>query len=99
VQETGANVVSFNEAGIARLDNAMREIVSDQDVGGMVWLLAKGGEMATFETAGLARTQDQAPMLSYLFYNLMSVPYSSRIASGSSQIKTTPWQTGGKPGN
>ncbi len=61
-QESGAKAAGFSEAGITRLDNAMRDIVSDQDVAGMVWLLAKDGEVATFESAGLARTEDQAAM-------------------------------------
>lgn len=32
-----------SEAGIDQLDRAMREIVANQDVAGMVWLLAKDG--------------------------------------------------------
>jgi CubicO group peptidase (beta-lactamase class C family) len=73
VQESGATAAGFNEAGIARLDNAMREIVKDQDVAGMVWLLAKDGEVATFETAGLARTEDQAAMTKDSLFRIYSM--------------------------
>lgn len=72
-QEAGANAAGFSEAGMARLDNAMREIVSNQDVAGMVWLLAKDGEVATFETAGLARTEDQAPMTKDSLFRIYSM--------------------------
>ncbi len=61
-QEAGATAAGFTEEGIAALDAAMAKIVADQDVAGMVWLLAKDGEVATFETAGLARVDDQATM-------------------------------------
>lgn len=60
--EVGAAAAGFTEEGIAALDAAMEKIVADQDVAGMVWILAKDGEVATFETAGLARVDDQAPM-------------------------------------
>lgn len=61
-QEAGAAAAGFTEQGIEALDAAMAKIVADQDVAGMVWLLARNGEVATFETAGLARVDDQAPM-------------------------------------
>ncbi|MEX0964632.1 MAG: serine hydrolase domain-containing protein [Pseudohongiellaceae bacterium] len=61
-QEAGAAAAGFTEQGIQALDAAMEKIVADQDVAGMVWLLAKDGEVATFETAGLSRMDDQAPM-------------------------------------
>ena len=60
--EAGAAAAGFTEEGIQALDAAMRKIVADQDVAGMVWLLAKDGEVATFETSGLARVDDQTPM-------------------------------------
>lgn len=62
IEEAGAAAAGFSEAGIERLDAAMNKIVADQDVAGMVWILAKDGEVATFETAGLSRVNDQAPM-------------------------------------
>lgn len=62
VEEAGAAAAGFSEQGIDALDAAMAKIVADQDVAGMVWLLARNGEVATFETAGLARVDDQAPM-------------------------------------
>ena len=45
-----------------KLDIAMAEIVSDQDVAGMTWILVKDGKVATFEAEGLARTSDQKSM-------------------------------------
>ncbi|MEX2468135.1 MAG: serine hydrolase domain-containing protein [Pseudohongiellaceae bacterium] len=72
-QEAGAAAAGFNEEGIARLDAAMREIVANQDVAGMVWLLAKDGEVATFETAGLARLDDQVPMTEDSLFRIYSM--------------------------
>ena len=72
-QETGAEAAGFTEAGIAQLDEAMREIVSNQDVAGMVWLLAKDGEVVTFETAGLARIDEQAPMTQDSLFRIYSM--------------------------
>jgi CubicO group peptidase (beta-lactamase class C family) len=72
-QEAGAEAAGFNAAGIARLDEAMKEIVSNQDVAGMVWLLAKDGEVATFEAAGLARADDQTPMTRDSLFRIYSM--------------------------
>ena len=72
-QETGAEAAGLTEAGIARLDEAMREIVSNQDVAGMVWLLAKDAEVATFETAGLARIDDQTSMTQDSLFRIYSM--------------------------
>ncbi len=60
--EDGAASAGFTEEGMAELDAAMRKIVTDQDVAGMVWLLARDGKVATFDHAGLARVDDDAPM-------------------------------------
>ena len=60
--EAGAVAAGFTDEGIQALDAAMEKIVADQDVAGMVWILAKDGEVATFETTGLARVDDQASM-------------------------------------
>ena len=60
--EDGAASAGFTEEGMAELDAAMRKIVADQDVAGMVWLLARDGKVATFDHAGLARVDDDAPM-------------------------------------
>ena len=60
--EAGAAAAGFTDEGIQALDAAMEKIVADQDVAGMVWILAKDGEVATFETTGLARVDDQASM-------------------------------------
>lgn len=72
-QETGAEAAGLTEEGIARLDEAMREIVSNQDVAGMVWLLAKDAEVATFETAGLARIDDQTSMTQDSLFRIYSM--------------------------
>ena len=61
-EEAGATAAGFTEQGIDALDAAMEKIVADQDVAGMVWLLAKDGEVATFETAGLNSVDTQTPM-------------------------------------
>lgn len=60
--EDGAASAGFTEEGMAELDAAMRQIVTDQDVAGMVWLLVRDGKVATFDHAGLARVDDDAPM-------------------------------------
>ncbi len=60
--EDGAASAGFTEEGMAELDAAMRKIVTDQDVAGMVWLLVRDGKVATFDHAGLARVDDDAPM-------------------------------------
>lgn len=72
-REAGATAAGFSEEGIARLDAAMREIVSNQDVAGMVWLLAKDGEVATYESAGLARLDDQAAMTRDSLFRIYSM--------------------------
>ena len=72
-QETGAEAAGFTAAGIARLDEAMREIVSKGDVAGMGWLLAKDGEVVTFETAGLARIDDQTSMTQDSLFRIYSM--------------------------
>ena len=36
----GADTAGFSETGIASLDAAMEKIVADQDVAGMIWMLA-----------------------------------------------------------
>lgn len=61
-EEAGATAAGFTEQGIDALDAAMEKIVADQDVAGMVWLLAKDGEVATFETTGLNSVDTQAAM-------------------------------------
>lgn len=61
-QADGAEAAGFSAQTIERLDAAMEKIVSDQDVAGMVWLLAKDGKVATFEKAGMASIEDNIPM-------------------------------------
>ena len=73
VTEAGAQAAGFSEEGIASLDAAMAKVVADQDVAGMVWLLARNGEVATFESAGLARVDDQAPMTMDSLFRIYSM--------------------------
>ncbi len=58
----GAEAAGFSKQTIFKLDAAMEKIVNDNDVAGMVWLLAKDGKVATFEKAGFASIEDQRPM-------------------------------------
>jgi CubicO group peptidase (beta-lactamase class C family) len=71
--EIGGAEAGFSEQGIIELDAAMEKIVSDQDVAGMVWMLAKDGKIATFETAGFARIDDQAPMTKDTLFRIYSM--------------------------
>jgi len=71
--EVGASAAGFTSEGIEALDAAMSKIVADQDVAGMVWLLAKNGEVATFESRGLARVNDQAPMTKDTLFRIYSM--------------------------
>ena len=71
--EIGGAEAGFSEQGIIELDAAMEKIVSDQDVAGMVWMLAKDGKVATFETAGYARIDDQAPMTKDTLFRIYSM--------------------------
>ena len=72
-QEAGASAAGFSEQGIAALDAAMEKIVADQDVAGMVWLLAKDGEVASFKTAGLASVDTQTPMTKDSLFRIYSM--------------------------
>lgn len=72
-QEAGAEAAGFTEAGIDRLDAAMREIVANQDVAGMVWMLGKDGEIATYEAAGLARIDDRTPITQDSLFRIYSM--------------------------
>ena len=38
--EVGASVAGFTQEGVANLDAAMEQIVADQDVAGMIWMMA-----------------------------------------------------------
>lgn len=72
-KEVGATAAGFSEAGIAALDAAMQKIVADQDVAGMVWLLAKDGQVATFETAGLTSVDTNTPMTKDSLFRIYSM--------------------------
>ena len=72
-QEVGATAAGFSETGIAALDAAMKKIVDDQDVAGMVWLLAKDGQVATFESVGLNSVDTQTPMTKDSLFRIYSM--------------------------
>ena len=63
----------FSESGIEKLDQAMREIVKNQDVAGMVWMLAKDAKVVTLESAGFARLDDQIPMRKDTLFRIYSM--------------------------
>jgi CubicO group peptidase (beta-lactamase class C family) len=63
----------FTEEGMAQLEAAMREVVDDQDVAGMVWLLARNGEVATYEAHGLAALDTQTPMTRDTLFRIYSM--------------------------
>ena len=71
--EDGAIGAGFTQQGIEELDAAMRKIVADQDVAGMVWLLARNGKVATFDSAGLARIDDNAPITRDSLFRIYSM--------------------------
>ena len=71
--ETTPTESGFSESGIEKLDDAMRQIVENQDVAGMVWMLAKDGNVATFESSGFARLEDQAPMQKDTLFRIYSM--------------------------
>lgn len=71
--EVGATAAGFSEEGIAALDAAMKKIVADQDVAGMVWLLAKDGQVATFKTMGLNSVDTQTPMTKDSLFRIYSM--------------------------
>ena len=72
-RESGAEAAGFSAEGIEALDDAMREIVANQDVAGMVWMLAKDGKVATFEHAGIARLEDNAAMTQDSLFRIYSM--------------------------
>ena len=71
--ETTPTESGFSESAIEKLDDAMRQIVENQDVAGMVWMLAKDGNVATFESSGFARLEDQAPMQKDTLFRIYSM--------------------------
>ncbi|ALO46534.1 serine hydrolase domain-containing protein [Pseudohongiella spirulinae] len=73
VEADGASAAGFSQATIDRLDAAMEKIVSDNDVAGMVWLLAKDGKVATYETAGYASIEDNRPMTKDTLFRIYSM--------------------------
>ena len=73
VSADGAEAAGFSADTIARLDAAMEKIVADNDVAGMVWLLARDGEVATYESAGYASIEDQRPMTRDTLFRIYSM--------------------------
>jgi CubicO group peptidase (beta-lactamase class C family) len=73
MQEDGAVAAGFSATAIAELDASMEQIVADQDVAGMIWLLAKDGEIATFKSAGMASIEDGRPMTHDSLFRIYSM--------------------------
>ena len=73
MQEDGAVAAGFSAAAIAELDASMEQIVADQDVAGMIWLLAKDGKIATFKSAGMASIEDGRPMTHDSLFRIYSM--------------------------
>ncbi len=69
----GAEAAGFSVATIDRLDAAMEKIVADNDVAGMVWLLAKDGQIATYDSAGFASIEDQRAMTKDTLFRIYSM--------------------------
>lgn len=88
-REDGASAAGFSQAGIEQLDAAMQEAVANQDVAGMVWLLAKDGKVATFKHAGIARLDDQAAMTEDSLFRIYSM---SKPVTGVALMKL--WEEG-----
>lgn len=72
-QADGAEATGFSATAIAELDAAMNRLVEDQDVAGIVWLLAKDGNIATFEAAGMASIEDNRPMTRDSLFRIYSM--------------------------
>lgn len=73
VNADGAEAAGFSADTIAELDAAMTKIVADNDVAGMVWLLARDGQVATYESAGYASIEDQRPMTRDTLFRIYSM--------------------------
>jgi len=73
VAADGAEAAGFSAETISQLDDAMRQIVNNNDVAGMVWLLAKDGKIATFDAAGYASIEDQRPMTKDTLFRIYSM--------------------------
>ncbi|MFM1897048.1 MAG: hypothetical protein RLZZ385_2122 [Pseudomonadota bacterium] len=69
----GPAASGFSAEGIAALDASMTAIVSNQDVAGMVWMLVKDGQVATFESAGFASIEEQRPMTRDTLFRIYSM--------------------------
>jgi CubicO group peptidase (beta-lactamase class C family) len=72
-QADGAAAAGFAPETIAQLDAAMEKLVEDQDVAGIIWLLAKDGKVATFETAGMGSIEDKLPMEQDALFRIYSM--------------------------
>jgi CubicO group peptidase (beta-lactamase class C family) len=72
-QADGAAAAGFAPETIEQLDAAMEKLVSDQDVAGIIWLLAKDGKIATFETAGMGSIEDKLAMEQDALFRIYSM--------------------------
>jgi len=73
VREDGAAAAGFSAGAIAELDAAMEQIVADQDVAGIIWLLAKDGKIATYKSTGMASIEDGRPMTQDSLFRIYSM--------------------------
>jgi CubicO group peptidase (beta-lactamase class C family) len=72
-QADGAAAAGFAPETIEQLDAAMEKLVADQDVAGIIWLLAKDGKVATYETAGMGSIEDKLPMEQDALFRIYSM--------------------------
>lgn len=63
----------FSHEGVAALNAAMEQVVDDQDVAGMVWLLVKDGQVASYETRGYAALDSQTLMARDTLFRIYSM--------------------------
>ncbi|MEZ5492630.1 MAG: serine hydrolase domain-containing protein [Gammaproteobacteria bacterium] len=73
MHENGPAAAGFSQSAIAELDSVMAKLVADQDVAGIVWLLAKDGNIATFKSAGMASIEDNRPMTRDSLFRIYSM--------------------------
>lgn len=67
------SAAGFSQEGIAALNAAMEQVVDDQDVAGMVWLLVKDGQVASYEARGYAALDSQTLMARDTLFRIYSM--------------------------
>jgi CubicO group peptidase (beta-lactamase class C family) len=63
----------FSTAGIAALDAKMKQAVDKQEVSGIVWLLARHGQVAAFNAHGVQSFETGAPMTADSLFRIYSM--------------------------